>query len=462
MVHLPIGIFFLAFVFECLSVSKEYRGLKKAVSPALLWGSVFAIAAAITGYFLRQEGGYDEKLADLHQNLGIVTAVLSLCVYVARKRVKYWIPKASRRKRVRILLFVPLIVLLSLTGHFGGSLTHGSDYLSAAFSSGTGQPRDPATRIGAIAAIPEAIFYADVIQPILDARCYDCHSASRKKGDLRLDEAALILRGGEDGPVIRSGPADSSALFHRLMLPIEDDDHMPPREKPQLSSSEIALIKYWLEEGAHFEKAIRAFDNRDKIEAIVRSFRQAPTESWIPADPVASADEERLQTIGAMGVAVMPLAEGNPYLMANFTGSRTVAPDQLKALLAIRDQLVWLSLSNSAISDADIGTLSGLTNLRVLYLNNTAVSDAGLEQIGQLTRLRVLSLVGTRVSDRSIATLEKFKKLNKLFVFQSHLTPTAIAEFSQRHPAVELDTGNYTLEVRVTDTLVYKRISSGK
>ena len=134
LVHLPIGFLFLAFLFECLSATAAYRPLRKAVQPALLWGTLFAIASAISGYFLRQEGGYEERLVNLHQNFGISTAVLSLAVYMLRPRLKSWVPQASRRKKIRILLFLPLILLLSVTGHFGGSLTHGEDYLFEAVS----------------------------------------------------------------------------------------------------------------------------------------------------------------------------------------------------------------------------------------------------------------------------------------------------------------------------------------
>ena len=124
LVHLPIGILFIAFLFEWLSATKKFKPLRKAVQPALFWGGLFAIAAAISGYFLRQEGGYEAGIADLHQNLGIATAVLCIIVYALRRRTKFWIADPVRRKRLRIILFIPLILLLSLTGHWGGSLTH--------------------------------------------------------------------------------------------------------------------------------------------------------------------------------------------------------------------------------------------------------------------------------------------------------------------------------------------------
>src|SRR5690606_37472710 len=136
---------------------------------------------------------------------------------------KFWIADPVKRKQARILLFAPLIALLSLTGHWGGSLTHGEDYLFAAVSLSPSESLDPVDHIRRISNVEEAVLYDAVIQPILAARCYDCHSAKKEKGDLRLDKVEYILRGGKNGAVIKDGPADSSALYHRLLLPLEDE-----------------------------------------------------------------------------------------------------------------------------------------------------------------------------------------------------------------------------------------------
>lgn len=459
LVHLPIGMLFLAFLFECLSVRRDYKGLRKAVQPALLWGSIFAIAAATSGYFLRQEGGYEENLADLHQNLGIATSVLCLVVYVLRRRVRYWIHDPVKRKKVRILLFIPLIILLSVTGHWGGSLTHGEDYLFAAMSLNTHTSRDPFSDIHTISDIEEAVLYEDVIQPIFEARCYDCHSASKQKGDLRLDKVELISRGGKNGRVIGDGPADSSSLFRRLMLPIEDEHHMPPGEKPQLSSSEIALIKYWLEGQAHFEKRIGQYHDTEKIAVIIRSLQEAPRQSWIPSEPVSEVKEKDLQKLSALGITPMPLAEGDNHMMINFTGFREITDEQINSLSAIREQLVWLNLGHTRVTDEQLEGISRLGNLRVLYLNNTGISDDGLTKISALSELRWLSVVGTRISDKSIPTFEKLQNLTTLFLYGTAVTKKALTELSAAHGAIRLDTGNYTLKPLTTDTIVYKKIT---
>lgn len=460
LVHLPIGVLFLAFIFECLSLRRRHRKLRSAVQPALLWGGVFAVAAAISGFFLRQEGGYDESLADLHQNFGIATAVWCLAVYGIRRKMKRWIADPARRQQVKILLFVSLIVLLSVTGHWGGSLTHGEDYLSAVVRLQSLEPIDPAVKLQAISNIDEAVLYHDVIEPILEARCYDCHSSRKQKGGLRLDKVELITRGGKNGPIIREGPADSSAIYSRLILPIEDEHHMPPGEKPQLSSSEIALIKYWVEERAQFEKPIHQFASAEKITRILRSLQEAPRQSWIPTEPVAEAKEKDLRKIEGLGITPMPLAKESGYLMVSFTGVSDITDEQIQSLQAISEQLVWLNLAHTRVTDAQLADVAKLKRLRVLYLNYTPVSDEGLAQLAGLADLRWLSLVGTRITNRSFATIEKFDNLTDLFLYQTAVAPQAVMTFASEHQHVKLDTGNYSLQPLPTDTVVYKRVNT--
>jgi uncharacterized membrane protein len=459
LVHFPIGILFISFLFECLTANERYKAFKPAVSPSLLLGTVFAIASAITGYFLRKEGGYDENIATLHQNAGIATAVFSLVVYVVRRRLKFWVINPKKRKQARILIFTLLILLLSLTGHLGGSLTHGEDYLfSAAVLTGTETP-DPALKIKKIENIPDAIVYRDVIQPIFEARCYDCHSSRKQKGELRLDKEDFIVRGGKHGAVTGDGIADSSTIFKRLVLPLEDKHHMPPNEKPQLSSSEIDLIKYWLAEKPLFTRKVSQFQTGEKITAIIESLKAPARQSWIPSTPVDAAKENAIEKINGLGLHPMPLAVNSNYLMVSFTNARKVTNEQINSLTDIRDQLVWLDLSHTTISDDQLALVQKLNNLRVLYLNDTQVSDTGVSAVSNLTDLRFLNLVGTRVTDRSIPSLSKLEKLTTLFLYKTGITSAGIQRIREQRQQLEVDTGNYLLEKLPSDTIIFKKIS---
>ncbi len=79
--HLPIGFLMLGFIMEWATRNSLFKTLEPAVIFALFWGMISAIFAALFGYWLSLEGGYDEVLLSQHQNLGILTAVLSVVVF---------------------------------------------------------------------------------------------------------------------------------------------------------------------------------------------------------------------------------------------------------------------------------------------------------------------------------------------------------------------------------------------
>src|SRR5689334_6646715 len=95
---------------------------------------------------------------------------------------------------------------------------------------------------GVDAAVPS--FEKD-IRPILKAHCFDCHGeGDRLKGGLDLRLRRLMLKGGEDGPVLVPGKPDRSRL-----LALVQSGEMPKREK-KLTPEQVALIRQWIAGGA--------------------------------------------------------------------------------------------------------------------------------------------------------------------------------------------------------------------
>jgi hypothetical protein len=99
------------------------------------------------------------------------------------------------------------------------------------------------------ASAAEPVDYLTQIKPILAASCYPCHSALRQRSGLRLDTAALLIKGGDSGPAIVPGNSQESLLV--AMLTGESGVRMPPEEEgTPLGSNEIELVKTWIDEGA--------------------------------------------------------------------------------------------------------------------------------------------------------------------------------------------------------------------
>jgi hypothetical protein len=92
--------------------------------------------------------------------------------------------------------------------------------------------------------------YAQVVQPILQRRCISCHGPEKQKGELRLDSLAGVRRGGQAGLALVPGNASESLMIRRLLLPPEDEDHMPPEGKPQPTQAEVGLLQWWINAGA--------------------------------------------------------------------------------------------------------------------------------------------------------------------------------------------------------------------
>ena len=456
LVHLPIGILLLAFFFECVSFHNKYKKLKAAVKPSLLAGAFFAILSCITGFFLKQEGGYPDNTVNLHQYSGIATAVFATLLYVLAIRFKTFYADPVKRKRVRLMLFIPLVVLVSVTGHLGGSLTHGEEYLFASPFLSETEP-DPAAKIRAIADIDSVILFKDVIRPVVEAHCFTCHSSGKQKGQLRLDHPDFILHGGKHGAVLIPGLPDSSELYKRLMLPLEDEHHMPPNERPQLTSTEIALIMLWIEEGANFEKPVYSFANSDKIKTYLSFYKaKSGTETVMPDQDIREADGKLVQQLKDSGLIVMPVGSGSNYLRINFVNARTVNDDVLRLLSEIRDHIVWLNLGHTNISSEQLKMIGTFKNLHVLYLNDTPITDEGIKQLVNLSSLRFLNLVNTRIRDQSFDALKAIEKLQRLYLYQTDVTSGGIEKFTKESKIIELDTGKYQLQVLPTDTIVFK------
>ena len=71
-----------------------------------------------------------------------------------------------------------------------------------------------------------------------------------------METYETLLKGGKNGPVLIAGKAFDSPMIYRLLLPINDDDHMPPDGKPQPTPAEVAALQWWIENGAPRDKLI--------------------------------------------------------------------------------------------------------------------------------------------------------------------------------------------------------------
>jgi len=193
LVHLPIGILLLALLFHWLSRKEKYQALEPAIPIAYLAGTLTAIASCFTGWLLSGSGEYDETTLNLHQWAGILVAFTAGTGYLFSVQ--------NNRKQLRYISMA-ILVLVTITGHLGGTLTHGEGYLTKALGGAT---KDSVAVRKYIANAQEAIVYEEIIQPVLQEKCYGCHGATKQKGGLRLDSKEWLIKGGKNGAVLMAG-----------------------------------------------------------------------------------------------------------------------------------------------------------------------------------------------------------------------------------------------------------------
>lgn len=92
-------------------------------------------------------------------------------------------------------------------------------------------------------------FFRAQILPILETRCFECHSKSEgvAEGGLALDTRSGTALGGDHGPAVVPNDLKKSRLI-RSIRSHDSSSMMPPEER--LPAIEIALLETWVLLGA--------------------------------------------------------------------------------------------------------------------------------------------------------------------------------------------------------------------
>ena len=361
--HLPIGAFLFTFL---LFISQKY--LKSNFDPAVRMGLLFSfitsIITSIFGYILHLNGDYDSVLVDRHMWLAIATTILiGFVLYLHKKQKPYNHILSS---------FVFATVLLTITGHNGGSLTHGKDYLKLP---------DFEKEIS-IVSYDSIHVFNQVISPILDSKCVKCHNTGKSKGNLMLSSIDKILIGGEKGQIIKSNSSVDSRLYTYLNLPIDDEMHMPPDGNSQLNDNEKELIKLWIDEGADFYNFRKMNDDNFSKEIL----------SFLPKE-IASVDPPNRKDLVKLienEFRIERISTENNFIDVKYQG-KSFKQSYLRLLSKVSNNIKRLDLSFVDLSSIDLSRLDDFDNLTYLNLNNTKLTTKKIQKLDLDIQTLILS-----------------------------------------------------------------------
>ncbi len=416
-VHLPIGFLALAILFELLSHFKKFEQLKTSVQATLCLGFATAVLSCIFGYILSLSGEYDLLKMSNHKIAGITLAVAAgLLFFLTLDAVKKiflinrWIFSS-----LSLIVFIIMIY----TGHQGGSLTHGPDYLSLKIIGQ--QERKKPTNVG------EAMLFEDVVQPMLIQRCGQCHREGKMKGQLSIQTLETLLKGGKSRPAVVAGMLNKSELYNRITLDPSNEKYMPADGKTPLTKAEVEIIQWWIEKGmATKGKKIAELKNTQPIQIKVAAFlglAGASNENGItqenrqinPAIPTVF-NTVLIDSLRNKGVNVRVMLHQPVMLDITLPSGSGVTINSIKAnLRAIAKNVIWLNLSNNRLTENELDFLPLMTNLEKLRLEKNPLTDKILPQLIGLHHLESLNLNETNVTNLGIEKLKQMPGLKRVY-----------------------------------------------
>lgn len=418
--HFPIVLLLVAVIYSWLS---EKTHLDILISTSVL----MALITAISGFLLSLERGNRGELLTWHQWLGISVTFFAVIWKILEDL------KAGNRfiiGSVKVLIIITIIV----TGHYGGMVTHGKNFLSLALDKKSNRK-----------VIPEnPNIYQHLVLPILNDKCASCHNSNKAKGGLILTDYNSMLNGGESGPGFIPDDPEAGELLRRIQLPADHEDHMPPEDKSQMLESEISLMKEWIAQGASNKLLLGELNPNDRLFKITKTIISIPAkDNW---NNLPTAPESTIFSLSSIYCTIKRISDGSNALSVSIFPHQEYDPGLILILKTIKDNIVELDLSDLPLGEQEFEFISSCTNMEWLEIDGTPVGDAAIKNLETLKNLRVLKVHNTDISGVSIETLKSFQKLEKLFVWETGLSESALLELRESNPQLEVNAGIENVE----------------
>lgn len=437
MVHLPIGLVCLALLVEFFFRNANMTALRPVISFIWLVAALSATGSVVLGYFLSMQGGYDEGTLNWHKWSGILLALIIHVCYLFKR-------SGSKKRWMGYAIPVSLglcTLLLMLTGHYGGSLTHGSGYLSEyqprSLAAWFGVSSENSEAVRKISSLDSADVFTDAVMPIIKAKCVSCHNTDKKKGNLMLVSYEDMLKGGEDGPALVPGNLEKSGLYYRVTLPADDKKFMPTDGKKPLTNEQLAILRWWIENQAPKSGLISTLQPDSAMRKTLTSYLGINEKEGGLVLEVPPANPASLQSLAKAGFLVSTLAETSNLLHASIIGN---GKNKIEANLLpeVKEQLVWLKISNVTQPDALLPAIGQLKNLRKLTLTYSDIGSGEIDPLLQLSHLEYLNLYATNLPIEAVKKLLTLKNLRQVFLDGTALEDSALEQLIQQHPAIKI------------------------
>ncbi|MEO1214763.1 MAG: c-type cytochrome domain-containing protein [Bacteroidota bacterium] len=430
-VHFPIVLVGLSLLTEILAVWRKDL-IHKQLTSALLFTAIgSSLFSAFLGYFLFRSGEYAGQLINDHMWGAIY---LSLILTMAGIAAIY------EKKNLRIASLILANLLLIYTGHLGGSLTHGENYLSEFFTSIEAKDTPIMQK-----SRSEILVFDDLVLSVFRAKCLACHNENKAKGGLVMDSYNSLVVGGKSGKsMLDSLNAEEGELYKRLKLPLSHEEHMPPSGKAQLKEAEIAILDQWIKTGGKKEQRLGELNKDSALDKLIDAY--IPKVAHLQ---IMEMQEQRSHM--EISKKLVPLAQELGFVVESDLGedslkyilSMKLPPDEIDdedliELLPYGDYISRISLISSAVTDDGLYTLGQLNGLKQIVLAKTCVNGSGIPYLAQLPKLKSLNLSESFLDDVGALELIYLQQLEEVYLLNTELSERVRIALDEFLPETEL------------------------
>jgi uncharacterized membrane protein len=308
-VHFPIALLTAAAVVEAWHALRRRPVPTEAGTYCLAFGVAGAVAAVCLGTLNASHQSVTGEAAtalERHQVMGWISTMAAMAALGAGQMARRAGGFRTMAAYVGLLLATGAVV--GATGHLGGGLVYGEDYLTgvlpwkqrqAAEATGTpaATPTSPVAPAPASAAKPEAtagsveesapasaaarhtppapvaahapsahgdaavvagiqgdaVDFTRDVMPIIKNTCVECHGPDKVKARLRMDSVEGLQKGGKSGALLKAGDPENSLIMRRV-LGLDGEDQMP-LDKDPLTEKQIDTLRRWIAAGAQYPAA---------------------------------------------------------------------------------------------------------------------------------------------------------------------------------------------------------------
>lgn len=420
LLHFPITLIVLLAILSIFQRHLEPRSFDKIQKFLLYLTACTTVFTALMGFFLSKEPGYVSDLMTLHKWIGIGVGFLV-----------YGLMLTYHRKRVYNVLLSVSIIAIVFAGHLGAGLTHGMNFLI-----------EPIITSKINEVTPHTPVYAGLIAPILENKCQGCHNPQKHKGGLDMSNLVNLYKGGEHGPIWQAGNAEKSELIVRALLPMDHEQHMPPKGKSQLTQEEVELISHWINNGVDTVVAMTNLNKSDTLYILASEMLAKKNESGLHREyNFDFASKKVIESLNNPYRSVAQITPSSPALSANIYVRQAYKKEFLNELNKIKDQIVFLNLANLPIEDEDLSMIARFKHLEKLNLNGTDISGKNLEVLSACTKLKSLSLGSTNIDLSMLGNISDFESLQELFIWNTGINHDGLQELKDQYQKIDFHLG---------------------